>query len=112
MSEEFALHYAQKRAKERGYGSYRVIYREFVLPSKGVLKFKAYNEIWLVVQISWGVIVKSDYGRYTNWYTQGIVENVHEHGDTIEITNAQKNQATVRFLQVILKTKGDGIDKR
>ncbi|KAA1244526.1 hypothetical protein [Aquimarina sp. RZ0] len=108
MREEFALHYAERRAKERGYDSYRIVYREFMIPSGGMLKFQATNEIWLITYIAWGLIVKSDYGRYDNWYTQGIIENAHEHGDRIEIINTRKYQRTIRFLQVILKTEDDG----
>ncbi len=108
MREEFALQYADRRAKERGYDNYRIVYREFVLPGKGVLKFQANNELWLITYIAWGLIVKSDYGRYENWHTQGIVENSHEHADRIEIMNSRDEQSTIRFLQVILKTKSDG----
>lgn len=108
MREEFALQYADRRAKERGFDNYRIVYREFMIPPNGTLKFQANNEIWLVTYIAWGLIVKSDYGRYDNWYTQGIVENAHEHGDQIEIINTRKYQRTIRFLQVILKTKDDG----
>lgn len=108
MGEEFALRYADRRAKERGYESYRIVYREFVIPPNGTLKFQANNELWLITYIAWGLIVKSDYGRYENWYTQGITENAHEHADRIEIINTRKYQRTVRFLQVILKTTDDG----
>ncbi|MBL0683601.1 hypothetical protein [Aquimarina mytili] len=108
MREEFAIQYADRRAKERGYDTYRIVYREFVIPAKGMLKFQANNELWLVTHIAWGLIVKSDYGRYENWFTQGIVENSHEHGDHIEIRNAKDEQGMIRFLQVILKTKDDG----
>lgn len=111
MREEFALQYAERRAKERGYENYRIVHREFMIPPSGMLKFQANNEIWLVTYIAWGLIVKSDYGRYDNWYTQGIVENAHEHGDRIEIINTRKYQRTIRFLQVILKTKDDGSTK-
>ena len=108
MREEFAIQYAALRAKERGYDTHRVVYREFVLPANGTLKFQAHNELWLITHISWGLIVKSDYGRYTHWYTQGILENTNEHGDTIEIINTRNYQRNIRFLQVILKTKDDG----
>lgn len=108
MGEEFALHYADRRAKERGYNDYRIVYREFVIPPKGVLKFQANNELWLITYIAWGLLVKSEYGRYENWYTQGIVENSHEHADRIEIINTQNQQGIIRFIQVILKTKEDG----
>ncbi|GAA4275951.1 hypothetical protein [Aquimarina mytili] len=108
MQEEFAIQYADRRAKERGYDSYRIVYREFVIPAEGMLKFHANNELWLITHIGWGLIVKSDYGRHEHWYTQGIVENSYEHGDHIEIRNARDEQATIRFLQVILKTKDDG----
>ncbi len=108
MREEFAVTYADRRAKERGYENYRIVYREFVIPPEGALKFQGYNEIWLVTYISWGLIVKSPYGRYTNWYTQGIVENTHEHADRIEIINTRKYQRKIRFLQVILKKEEDG----
>ncbi|WP_299432090.1 hypothetical protein [uncultured Aquimarina sp.] len=108
MREEFALQYAERRAKERGFDQYRIVYREFMIPPNGMLKFQANNEIWFVTYIAWGLIVKSDYGRYDNWYTQGIVENVHEHADRIEIINTRKYQRTIRFLQVILKTKDNG----
>ncbi|UZO81375.1 hypothetical protein NBT05_02615 [Aquimarina sp. ERC-38] len=104
MSEEFALQYAKQRAKERGYDNYRIVYREFVIPANGTLKFEAYNEIWLITHITWGLIIKSDYGRYNHWYARGVIENAHEHGDQIEIVNTRKYQRTVRFLQVILKT--------
>ncbi len=108
MREEFALEYAQRRAKERGYDQYRIVYREFIIPPNGALKFQAYNELWLVTYIAWGLVVKSSYGKYTNWYTQGMTENSHEHGDRIEIINTRKYQRTIRFIQVILKTKDDG----
>lgn len=107
MREEFAIQYADRRAKERGYDKYRIVYREFMIPANGKLKFKAHNELWLVTYIAWGLIVKSDYGRYDNWYTQGIIENAHEHGDQIEIINTRKYQRTIRFLQVILKTENN-----
>ena len=108
MGEEFALQYADRRAKERGYENYRVVYREFMIPANGTLKFQAYNELWLITHITWGLIVKSDYGRYQNWYAQGVVENMHEHADRIEILNTRNYQRKIRFLQVILKTKTDG----
>ncbi len=108
MKEEFALPYADRRAKERGYEDYRIVYREFMIPANGMLKFQGYNELWFVIHIDWGLIVKSDYGRYDNWYAQGIVENTHEHGDRIEIMNTRKYQRKIRFLQVILKIKDDG----
>ncbi|WP_108866865.1 hypothetical protein [Aquimarina aquimarini] len=111
MHEEFALQYADRRVKERGFENYRVVYREFIIPSNGTLTLQATNEIWLVIHIDWGVIVQSDYGRYDNWYTQGIMENAHEHGDHIEIINTRKYQRCIRFLQVILKTKNDGSTK-
>ncbi len=108
MDEGFALQYADRRVKERGFKNYRVVYREFVLPGDGTLSFQAHNEIWLVLHIDWGLIVKSDYGRYDHWYTQGITENSHEHGDKIQILNTLKEQRKIRFLQVILKTNDDG----
>ncbi|TPN82943.1 hypothetical protein [Aquimarina algicola] len=107
MREDFALHYADRRAKERGYDAYRIVYREFVIPAMGSLKFQAYNELWLVTHIDWGLMVKSDYGRYDHWYTKEIRENAHEHGDRIEIVNTRKYQRKIRFLQVILKTNTD-----
>jgi len=107
MQEEFALHYAERRAKERGYTGFQIVYREFVIPEDGVLKFQAYNELWLITFIDWGLIVKSDYGRYQNWFAKGIIENAHEHADRIEIINTLKERRTIRFLQVILKTKAD-----
>ncbi len=108
MHEEFALQYADRRAKEKGFENYRIVYREFIIPAMGMLKFQAYNEIWLVTYIDWGLMVKSDYGRYDNWYTKEIRENMHEHADRIEITNTRKYQRKIRFLQVILKTNDDG----
>ncbi len=108
MSEEFALQYADRRAKERGYDSYRIVYREFVIPAKGMLKFQANNEFWLITHIEGGLMVKSDYGRYEHGVAQGIIENAHEHGDSIEIINSREEQSTIRFLQVILKTRDDG----
>ncbi len=111
MGEEFALEYADRRAKERGYEKYRIVYREFMIPAEGTVKLKAHNEIWLVLYIGWGLIVKSNYGRYDNWYTSNIIENSHEHGDHIEIINTRKYQRTIRFLQVILKTVNDNGSK-
>jgi len=108
MREEFALQYADRRAKERGFDHYRIVYREFIIPANGALKFQVYNELWLVTHISWGLIVTSSYGKYTRWYAQGITENTHEHGDRIEIVNTRKYQRTIRFIQVILKTQDDG----
>ncbi|WP_062055999.1 hypothetical protein [Aquimarina longa] len=108
MHEEFALQYADRRAKEKGYHSYRVVYREFVIPANEKLKFQAYNEVWLMTYISWGMQVISDYGRYNDTRQQGIVENSYEHADVIEIINSGKAKGTIRFLQVILKTRTDG----
>lgn len=111
MSEEFAIEYAKRRARERGYPEYRLVYREFILPAGGRLRLTGYNEIWLVLYIAWGLIVESDYGRYQNWYVEGNVSNTHEHADQIEIINTRKYQRRIRFLQVILKTKTDGDTK-
>ncbi len=108
MREEFALQYAERRAKEKDFENYRVVYRDFTIPKNGTLRFQAHNEIWLITHISWGLIVKSDYGQYNNWFKQGINENSHEHAGRIEITNVRKYQRTIRFIQVILKTKDDG----
>ena len=108
MCEEFAIQYAGLRAKEKGYLKYRLVYRDFTIPAEGRLELQGHNEIWLIVYIAWGLIVKSDYGRYENFYVQGNIENIHEHGDRIEIVNTRKYQRTIRFLQVILKTENDG----
>lgn len=108
MSEEFALKYAAQRASEKGFSNYRIIYREFIIPPCGTLKFQAHNEIWLLIHIDYGLTVRSAYGRYTEWDRQGITENAHEHGERIEIINKKKSPQHIRFLQVILKTETDG----
>ena len=102
MTEQFAIHYARQRARERGFEKFRLDYRDINIGTDETREIMAYNEIWFVIEAGPGIQVSSDYGEYAA-YNPWIQENMHEHGDRIIIENNSKRIDKVKFVVVILE---------
>lgn len=94
--------YAKQRVEERGYTNFRMVYRDFQ-PRMGEPKnIKVFNELWFILEADQGIRVVSDYGIY-DYLDEGLLESVHEHGDTITIFNTKDSVQRIQFLQIIMK---------
>ncbi|MBL6445722.1 hypothetical protein JMN32_05340 [Fulvivirga sp. 29W222] len=102
MTEQFAIHYAPQRVKERGFEKFRLDYRDISVNSKETREIMAYNEIWFVVEAGPGIRVNSDYGLYSP-FDPFIEENMHEHGDRIVIENISRRIDKVKFIVIVLE---------
>lgn len=103
MSEEFAIRYAARRVKERGFSKYRLVFQDLNLKVGQQIELAAYNEIWFVTGTDNGIVISSDYGEY-DYGNENLSENIHEHADRILIKNTSALEPQkVRFIQVILE---------
>lgn len=102
MSEDFAIRYAPRRVRERGFSRYRLVFQDLNLKKRQHIELAAYNEIWFLVEADSGICVSSDYGEY-NYRNKNLSENIHEHADWIIIKNTVNEPQKVRFIQVILE---------
>ena len=102
MSEDFAIRYAPRRVREKGFSRYRLLFQDLNLGAGKQVQLAAYNEIWFLLEAEADISINSDYGRY-NYNDQNLTENIHEHADQIVITNSGNTAQKVKFLQVILE---------
>lgn len=102
MTEEFAIRYAPKRVRERGFSKYRLVFQDLNLKARQQIELAAYNEIWFLVGADNGICISSDYGEY-DYKNKNLSENIHEHADQIIIKNTVHETQKVRFIQVILE---------
>ena len=101
MSEEFAIRYAPRRVRERGF-RYRLVFQDLNLKKRQHVELAAYNEIWFLIEAGSGVRISSDYGEYDH-SNPNLTENAHEHADWIIIINKAEQTRKVKFVQVILE---------
>ena len=103
MSEEFAIRYALRRARERGFSKYRLLFQDLNLRPGQQIELAAYNEIWFLISADSEIVISSDYGEY-DYSNSKLSENAHEHADRIIITNNNEAESRqVIFIQVILQ---------
>ena len=102
MREEFAIRYAPRRVRERGFSKYRLVFQDLNLKAREQIELAAYNEIWFVLGAEIGITISSDYGEY-DYSNDKLSENIHEHADRIIIKNAADQAQKVKFIQVILQ---------
>ena len=101
MTEELAIRYMPQRVEERGFRNYRMVFQDLNLEPNQQIELAAYNEIWFLLNVEDGVSISSDLGEY-DYTNPSLSENIHEHADSIMISNKSSQQRKVRFLQVIL----------
>ena len=102
MSEDFAIRYAPRRVRERGFSRYRLVFQDLNLKKRQHIELAAYNEIWFVLGADSGIAISSDYGEY-DYRNEKLPGNIHEHADQIIIKNTVHKPQKVRFIQVILE---------
>lgn len=101
MSEEFILQYIPERVRQLGYRKYHLRYRDVTILPLASQTFRAYNELWLIVDDPPGLVVESDYGIYDSTGDY-ISDNTHEHKGEINITNPDGENKRIKFIQVII----------
>ncbi len=101
MTITLALEYIARRMKELGYGDeYSIQFRHFVLPSKAKLKVHAGNQLFILLEPSESIAVKSDTGVF-DVTTENVNELHYEHRGEIRIRNYTIITQHARFIQVI-----------
>ena len=101
MTTNLALEYIARRMKELGYGDdYSIQFRHFVLLSKAKLKVHAGNQLFILLEPSESIAVKSDSGVF-DVTTENVNELHYEHRGEIRIRNYTVITQHARFIQVI-----------
>ena len=106
MTSNLALEYIARRMKELGYGDdYSIQFRHFVLVSKAKLKIHAGNQLFILLEPSESIAVKSDSGVF-DVTTENVNELHYEHRGEIRIRNYTIITQHARFIQVIPNNTG------
>ena len=101
MTINLALEYIARRMKELGYGDeYSILFRHFVLPSKAKVKVHAGNQLFILIEPSESIAIKSDTGVF-DVTTENVNELQYEHRGEIRIRNYTIITQHARFIQVI-----------
>ncbi len=102
MTVEFALDFIPRRMRELGYGeNYITRWRHLQIEGKGSLKIESNNEIYLLINPSNQVAVRSKIGNF-DLGDPTINEMQYEHKGKIQIRNKQDDAPLfVLFIQVI-----------
>ena len=106
MTTSLALEYIARRMKELGYDDkYSIQFRHFVLSSKAKLKVHAGNQLFILLEPSESIAVKSDTGVF-DVTTENVNELHYEHRGEIRIRNYTIITQHARFIQVIPNNTG------
>ena len=105
MTINLALEYIARRMRELGYeDNYSIQFRHFVLQSKAKIKVHAQNQLFVLIEPSESIAVKSDIGVF-DVTTDNVNELHYEHQGEIRIRNYSIITQHARFIQVIPKTE-------
>lgn len=101
MTINLALEYIARRMRELGHGdSYSIQFRHFVLKSKAKIKVHAQNQLFILIEPSESIAVKSDTGVF-DLTTENVNELQYEHQGEIRLRNYTIITQHARFIQVI-----------
>jgi hypothetical protein len=113
MNIALALEYIPRRMKELGHGSdYYLRFKHLVIADEEVLEIDAYNQLYILIEENYDVIIESDFG-YFDLNNKFLNEVSYEHQGKIVITSAVQEDlgkigkgqsgTTLKFIQVIPK---------
>ena len=101
MTINLTLEYIARRMKELGSGDdFSIQFRQLVWRSKGKLKQAAGNQLFILLEPSESIAVKSDSGVF-DVTTENVNELHYEHRGEIRIRNYTIITQHARFIQVI-----------
>jgi hypothetical protein len=101
MTEELILSYVPERIKQLGYHRYYLRYRDLTILPSSTQNFRAYNQLWFIVDDPPGLVIESDYGIYDSTGAY-ISDNSHEHKGEIIITNPDAENKRIKFIQIVI----------
>jgi hypothetical protein len=101
MTEQFIYEHIKQRTKDLGYSNYRVSQRDLTINADAVLKIKAFNQFYYILQADPGLSISSENGEYDKQNPM-IEENVYDHTGVIEITNNSDTDKSIQFIYLIL----------
>jgi hypothetical protein len=105
MTVALALEYIPRRMKELGYGTaYSIRFRHLVLRPGEKRKINGYGEIFLLVNATSDITIKSEFGIYDP-VSEAINELQYEHQGMIRVRNYSSQQQAVQFIQLIPQTE-------
>ena len=111
MTTELAMEYIPSRMKELGYGNnYHIRFRHFVLQPKERKKIHADDHLFILINGTDAVMVKSAFGIF-DLVASNVNELQYEHQGNIQIRNYTGLTQHVRFIQIIPKTTTDANTK-
>lgn len=106
MTTNLALDYIARRMRELGHGdNYSTQFRHFVLKSKSKVKVYGQNQLFILIEPSECIAVKSDTGIF-DVSTDNVNELQYEHQGEIRIRNYSIITQHARFIQVIPNNTG------
>lgn len=101
MTINLALEYIGRRMKELGHGDgYSIQFRHFVLKPKTKVKVHAQNQLFILLEPSESIAVKSDTGVF-DLTIDTVNELQYEHQGEIRLRNYSIITQHARFIQVI-----------
>ena len=103
MTVALALEYIPQRMEELGHGrNYYIRFRHIVMQPDEQIEIIAYNQLYILVDESENINIKSDFGIY-DLSNDKTNEQFYEHQGTILIKNYSATVTHLRFIQVIPK---------